>query len=50
MTRRSDGIALGLHLCRVVVEAHGERVWAESRGRQGGSVRMKALQFAGTAP
>jgi len=41
MTRRYDGMGLGLAIVRAVAEAHKGRVWAESEGEnQGTSVYM----------
>ena len=43
MTRRHQGMGLGLAIVRAVVEAHGGRVWAESRGLGTGATFTIAL-------
>jgi PAS domain S-box-containing protein len=47
-TRRYGGMGIGLALCRAIVQAHGGRIWAESRGEGQGSTFYVSLPLTKT--
>jgi NtrC-family two-component system sensor histidine kinase KinB len=46
--QKRGGMGMGLHYCRLAVEAHGGRIWVKSQQGEGSSFRL-SLPIAGSA-
>ena len=48
-TTRTQGIGMGLAISRSIIEAHGGRMWAESRDGQGSVFHFTLPERSGAA-
>jgi K+-sensing histidine kinase KdpD len=46
LTRSTQGMGIGLHICKLIVKAHGGQIWATSRGSEHGSIFSFTLPVA----
>ena len=44
---RVDGLGLGLYICKLLVEAHNGRIWAESEIDKGTTIKFTLPLFVG---
>jgi len=46
-TTKSDGLGMGLAICRSIIEAHGGRLWMSPHAPHGADVRFTVPLWAG---
>ena len=44
VSSKTDGMGLGLSICRTIIEAHGGRIWTESKPSQGAAFHFTLMQ------